>query len=884
MTSKKNLKKMRKNHKDHKEIGPNAKKFAAGAASVLLGAGIARGVNVRATKSEDYEGNFIPLTEEVEADTLETSADITKSADVTSQGGQESTGETSAQGNQSANETEGQQTTGNTQPATQGNAEISDEDGLSAQADTDTTPTNSATAGTTEGANSAETATGTGASDTQKNESSTQPTGTNSVTNSEDTDSSAEKSTNDTPTNGSLGDSNSSSEGNSTNDGQNPGATDPSNEKEDTKEGETKTSQELVDEANKNYENQITIKLNEAKDKEYIIGWATAEEEKVFYADDSNLADVLKQFNQYTAEQIEEIDRLVKEYTDLKNKYNQAMEEYKQNVEDLEAYKENLLKWGISVDEDLKPSDISQGLIFKDEEAKFDVVINNPAAVTEVSNNFMAAGDYAKDLKNNFEAGKVPTCLNFDKFFKIDASKITDKDAPLFTVTYDGLTGSIYKGNFITKIEITFSGWKENHGVWQDWEGGTKDPQYYKPSGIYLNNKFTDGFFYRNSNTVTMEMTLYDKNGNAITLDEEHPAYIIIGSLNNNESGGRGNSYIEKVSLYNDDEKGYGGNPITFASSSITKHYNEEEKCWQLYSDFNNDILMNYDGDKYEANYKKAAITYFKQRFLNMGKNYSDAEAQKLAEDFVAKFWHWDDDKDRKNEIFAAGAFQVHGQKIKLQFSSTIGSAWATYKTDVPKDYALSEPSPLANILIYKPARIEYKASEKDPDPDPKPTPDPDPDPDPDPTPTPDPDPTPTPDPDPTPTPDPEDPDPLPEEEPGSEYPDQPEFVEEEESVEPHDTAEPKKEVATSQTNVVTEKTTPETVSTESVTEESQTTTEVTHTNNEETLPETGENNDEFAKVMSGLAAALGLTGLAATSKRRKKATVRNKKNKKNGK
>ena len=84
----------------------------------------------------------------------------------------------------------------------------------------------------------------------------------------------------------------------------------------------------------------------------------------------------------------------------------------------------------------------------------------------------------------------------------------------------------------------------------------------------------------------------------------------------------------------------------------------------------------------------------------------------------------------------------------------------------------------------------------------------------------------------------------------------------------------------------MTEQTTPETVSTETsgVTEESQTTTEVTHTNNEETLPETGEKHNEFAKVMSGLAAALGLTGLAATSKRRRKATAHNRRNKKNGK
>ncbi|MGN1272372.1 MAG: LPXTG cell wall anchor domain-containing protein [Lactobacillus sp.] len=49
--------------------------------------------------------------------------------------------------------------------------------------------------------------------------------------------------------------------------------------------------------------------------------------------------------------------------------------------------------------------------------------------------------------------------------------------------------------------------------------------------------------------------------------------------------------------------------------------------------------------------------------------------------------------------------------------------------------------------------------------------------------------------------------------------------------------------------------------------------TQITETaqSNESTLPETGEENGMFAKVMSGLAATLGIFGLAVTSKRRKK-------------
>lgn len=50
------------------------------------------------------------------------------------------------------------------------------------------------------------------------------------------------------------------------------------------------------------------------------------------------------------------------------------------------------------------------------------------------------------------------------------------------------------------------------------------------------------------------------------------------------------------------------------------------------------------------------------------------------------------------------------------------------------------------------------------------------------------------------------------------------------------------------------------------------------------TLPATGEKEDDVAKLMSGLSAALGLTGLVAASRRRKVTAKRNRKNKKHGK
>ena len=109
---------------------------------------------------------------------------------------------------------------------------------------------------------------------------------------------------------------------------------------------------------------------------------------------------------------------------------------------------------------------------------------------------------------------------------------------------------------------------------------------------------------------------------------------------------------------------------------------------------------------------------------------------------------------------------------------------------------------------------------------------------------------------------------PLSEEEPGSEYPDQPEEEEQDEKrVTPHAPETPTASLATahSDKSAATGTETPETVSTE-------TTEVVEKTQNEEALPETGEHNkNEVATLLASLAAALGITGLAGTSKKRKK-------------
>ena len=155
---------------------------------------------------------------------------------------------------------------------------------------------------------------------------------------------------------------------------------------------------------------------------------------------------------------------------------------------------------------------------------------------------------------------------------------------------------------------------------------------------------------------------------------------------------------------------------------------------------------------------------------------------------------------------------------------------------------------------------------------------------------TPDPD-DPTPD---TPTPDltPDDDEeiatpPLPEDEIGN-YPSQSDEDNEEERTAPHaigketrsGTNKNNARVISLENAVSDDSVTPENVSTEATdkTDEKQATVNST---NEKTLPATGEEKDDFAKVMSGLADALGITGLAVTSKRRKATAKRSKKDKK---
>ncbi|MCH4005367.1 MAG: LPXTG cell wall anchor domain-containing protein [Lactobacillus crispatus] len=126
---------------------------------------------------------------------------------------------------------------------------------------------------------------------------------------------------------------------------------------------------------------------------------------------------------------------------------------------------------------------------------------------------------------------------------------------------------------------------------------------------------------------------------------------------------------------------------------------------------------------------------------------------------------------------------------------------------------------------------------------------------------------TPDPDPEPTPTPD-ETVDPLPEEDPSPDYPDQPEEDKNDEVVPSHAGETPDK-LSNVREKVVPVKATA--VSNQNSSGITEVNTKVdTVRKAEATLPQTGENKNGFASFLSALAAVLGLTGLMATSKKRK--------------
>ena len=306
-------------------------------------------------------------------------------------------------------------------------------------------------------------------------------------------------------------------------------------------------------------------------------------------------------------------------------------------------YIEELKKYGLWDENDVDIDKVSQDLILDP---------NESSKVTVVYK-----GDNVTVGTGNKTIGTNPnTQVVLDQFYKINKETLGE----FLRLEYTGFQNSKYGNVDIEKILVSFSGWKPNY-----------ERDKYDPSGIYFNNKLTDGFWYVHSDGVTVDITLYDKEGNPIDL-KDGTAYITAGSLN---SEGTGSKYIEKAEIINDKEHNeYGGSGLALPESTVKVHegagiYGGDV----LYSEKNNEVLVIY-GDVNDNTIRKQT-----QAAINA---WGDTETNRA---IINKYINWDNSNDNKKAIFGAGLFKVHGKKIKIRFSTGIGAAWATYSTSIPK-------------------------------------------------------------------------------------------------------------------------------------------------------------------------------------------------------
>lgn len=447
----------------------------------------------------------------------------------------------------------------------------------------------------------------------------------------------------------------------------------------------TKTTDEVknaADEANKENKDKLDAEINKAEDNGHTV---TQDGDKVYKADATNIDKIIEDLNQFTTDQIADIDQKLEEYQKQLEAYKADQARYETEVkkyqEAKELYIQKLKDLGLYQDGDIDPSDISQELILGDEQnSTVNVEILNTAVEKK-------EGSILSGLLNQFYA-------------------INERiDGDFLRLTYSGLENTTYDGKKVDHIQIVYSGWNPNNNSTSKYGGG-----------IYFNKKLTDGFFYVKSDGVTMEMTLFDENNNVIEL-KENSAYITAGSLNSegikeDENGNKiENKYIEKAELFKGN--GFGGKGIAFQESYVTVHRGPNGGD-MLFSEKNNEVLVVY------PSYPAGATDEEKKAIL--AKAIEDQKAKAIAagwsKEIVDKYIDWDSSIDRSREIFGAGLFNVYGKKIKIRFSNNVGSAWATYTTTIPS-FAFTEEEPQAPTvpepsklnLTYTPGHIEITKS-----------------------------------------------------------------------------------------------------------------------------------------------------------------------------
>ena len=422
---------------------------------------------------------------------------------------------------------------------------------------------------------------------------------------------------------------------------------DTSNEKTPKEETKTPTYDDAKNEV-ENINNTNNSKLDEAienaKGEGVEVDVANGED---ITTNVSGIKDAEGKLEEHIQKQLDKINKALEQYRTELEKYNKESAEYEIKLAEYNQkkadYIEELKKYGLWDENDVDIDKVSQDLILDPNESSKVTVVYKGDNVTVGTGN--------KTIGTNPDTQVV-----LDQFYKINKETLGE----FLRLEYTGFQNSKYGNVDIGKILVSFSGWKPNY-----------ERDKYDPSGIYFNNKLTDGFWYVHSDGVTVDITLYDKKDNPIDL-KDGTAYITAGSLN---SEGTGSKYIEKAEIINDKEHNeYGGSGLALPESTVKVHegagiYGGDV----LYSEKNNEVLVIY-GDVNDKTIRKQT-----QAAINA---WGDTETNRA---IINKYINWDNSNDNKKAIFGAGLFKVHGKKIKIRFSTGTGSAWATYSTSIPK-------------------------------------------------------------------------------------------------------------------------------------------------------------------------------------------------------
>ena len=422
---------------------------------------------------------------------------------------------------------------------------------------------------------------------------------------------------------------------------------DTSNEKTPKEETKTPTYDDAKNEV-ENINNTNNSKLDEAienaKGKGVEVDVANGED---ITTNVSGIKDAEGKLEEHIQKQLDKINKALEQYRTELKKYNKESADYEIKLAEYNKkkadYIEELKKYGLWDENDVDIDKVSQDLILDPNESSKVTVVYKGDNVTVGTGN--------KTIGTNPDTQVV-----LDQFYKINKETLGE----FLRLEYTGFQNSKYGNVDIGKILVSFSGWKPNY-----------ERDKYDPSGIYFNNKLTDGFWYVHSDGVTVDITLYDKKDNPIDL-KDGTAYITAGSLN---SEGTGSKYIEKAEIINDKEHNeYGGSGLALPESTVKVHegagiYGGDV----LYSEKNNEVLVIY-GDVNDKTIRKQT-----QAAINA---WGDTETNRA---IINKYINWDNSNDNKKAIFGAGLFKVHGKKIKIRFSTDTGSAWATYSTSIPK-------------------------------------------------------------------------------------------------------------------------------------------------------------------------------------------------------